>query len=224
MYCQEKFQMEVEGAWVIKQVKLRDTGGWHSVTGIADIIDFKNDSVLTIKEIGSGELKTKGYRIDRNQKIKIDDGSVYQLIIPSDSSLILTDRGNEFIYTPLLSTKNVVTVDNAVNYFLSGAWSYDTISNEKRLYFSIDKFLVGEFDTGLMKFTESLDTGEKNQGGWILNNYESTLLLTILPGTSYRRTTYQIEEVGQKFVRAIGWQDGLKTEIKLYNFKVKKPE
>lgn len=216
--------MEVEGAWVIKQVKLRDTGGWHSVTGIADIIDFKNDSVLTIKEIGSGELKTKGYRIDRNQKIKIDDGSVYQLIIPSDSSLILTDRGNEFIYTPLLSTKNVVTVDNAVNYFLSGAWSYDTISNEKRLYFSIDKFLVGEFDTGLMKFTESLDTGEKNQGGWILNNYESTLLLTILPGTSYRRTTYQIEEVGQKFVRAIGWQDGLKTEIKLYNFKVKKPE
>lgn len=224
MYCQEKCQMEVEGAWVIKQVKLRDTGGWHSVTGIADIIDFKNDSVLTIKEIGSGELKTKGYRIDRNQKIKIDDGSVYQLIIPSDSSLILTDRGNEFIYTPLLSTKNVVTVDNAVNYFLSGAWSYDTISNEKRLYFSIDKFLVGEFDTGLMKFTESLDTGEKNQGGWILNNYESTLLLTILPGTSYRRTTYQIEEVGQKFVRAIGWQDGLKTEIKLYNFKVKKPE
>lgn len=216
VYCQKKLKPEIQGAWVIKQVKLRDTGGWHTVTGIADIIDFENDSVLTIKEIGSSELKKKEYRNDQSGKLKISNGSTYQLKITSDSSLILDDHGNEFTYTALLSTKNLISTDSAVNYFLSSPWSYDTISHKRRLHFSTDKFLVGEFDTGLMRFTESLNTGEKNQGGWFINNYKCTLLLTIFPSTSYRKTTYQVEEVTEKYIKAIGWQDGLKTEIEIY--------
>ena len=111
-------------------------------------------------------------------------------------------------------------IDDAINNLLNSFWSYDS-THKQQLAFSRDPFLVGEFDTGLMRFTETplSKDSEKNEGGWIIENYKNTLLLTILPSKSYKRVTYQIDEISDNHIKAIGWQSGHYTIIKLYRLQ-----
>lgn len=217
-YCQSSQNLLSGKAWVIKDVNLKKDRGWHTVVDIMDIMDFENDSLLVVKKIGVRELKSYRYKVDQKGRLKINNGSQYQLKSLSDSSLALTDGSSVFIYTALRDTKSVISIDSAVKSILSNIWSYDSLGAEKRIEFSEDRFLVGEFDTGLQRFTEtSIANGsEKYQGGWTIESYKDALLFTIFPSTSYRKTTYQVEKITDNYIKTVGWQDGLKTIIKLY--------
>jgi hypothetical protein len=203
-------------AWVIRQVKLRDAGGWHTVINVADIVDFESNNTLKIKELGHLGIKTHTYNIDDGKKLKISNGSIYHLKVASDTMMILTDRGNEFLYSPLVSTKNLLTVDSLAHYVLSASWSYDSIASEKWLSFSSDRFLLNEVDTGFMKLTETVRDIASDWGGWRIENYKETLLLTIFSGASYKKITYQIEEITDVRIKAIGWQDGQKVTVTVF--------
>ncbi len=205
-------------AWVIKNITIKRGGGWHSVVDVMDIIDFSNDSLLTVKYFGIGNLQLIKYKIDQNGRFRLSDGSKYQIKFLTHDSLVLTCGNSTFTYTPLKDTKGVAYIDIAINNLLNNVWSYDSVAHKQKLEFTMDKFFVDEVDSGLMRFRETpISKGsEKNEGGWIIENYKNTLLLTILSNSSYESVTYQIDEFTEDYIKAIGWQNGYYTIIKLY--------